>query len=97
MFDRDVPSIVDAPVGRHEYSEMLVAGGFPEARMRSPAARMRFFASYVGSIVDRDIADVARVQDPTAVGTLLGLVVARSGALARYETLARDAAWTGRP
>lgn len=95
-FDGDIPSIVDAPVGRHEYAEMLVAGGFPEARMRSPAARMRFFASYVGSIVDRDVADVARVQDPTAVGTLLRLVAARSGALARYETLARDAALDGK-
>ncbi len=95
-FDGDIPAIVDAPVGRHEYAEMLVAGGFPEARMRSPAARMRFFASYVGSIVDRDVADVARVQDPTAVGTLLGLVAARSGALARYETLARDAALDGK-
>lgn len=96
VFDGDIPSIVDAPVGRHEYAEMLAAGGFPEARMRSPAARMRFFASYVGSIVDRDVADVARVQDPTAVGTLLGLVAARSGALARYETLARDAAVDGK-
>jgi len=95
-FDGDIPSIVDAPVGRHEYAEMLVAGGFPEARMRSPAARMRFFTSYVGSIVDRDVADVARVQDPTAVGTLLRLVAARSGALARYETLARDAALDGK-
>lgn len=95
-FDGDIPSIVDAPVGRHEYAEMLVAGGFPDARMRSPAARMRFFTSYVGSIVDRDVADVARVQDPTAVGTLLRLVAARSGALARYETLARDAALDGK-
>ena len=36
------------------------------------------------------------MQDPTAVGTLLGLVAARLGALARYETLARDAALDGK-
>jgi predicted AAA+ superfamily ATPase len=57
---------------------------------------MGFFTSYVGSIVDRDVADVARVQDPTVVGTLLGLVAARSGALARYETLPRGAALDGK-
>jgi O-antigen ligase len=38
----------------------------------------------------------AGAADPTAVGTLLGLVAARSGALARYETLARDAALDGK-
>lgn len=96
VFEGDVVSVVDAPVGRHEYSEMLVAGGFPEARARSGAARGRFFESYVGSIVDRDVRDAARVQDATAVGTALRLVAARSGSLARYETLARDLAVDGK-
>lgn len=96
VFGGDVPSIVDAPVGRHEHAEMLLAGGFPEARVRSGAARVRFFESYVGSIVDRDLADVARVHDRAAVGTLLRMVAARSGSLARYEALARDAALDGK-
>jgi hypothetical protein len=42
-----------------------------------------FFTSYVGSIVDRDVADVARVQDPTTVGTLLGLVAPQTNGAVR--------------
>jgi len=39
LFDADVPAITDAPVGRHEHADMLIAGGFPEARARTGAAR----------------------------------------------------------
>ncbi len=92
----EVPSAVGAPVGRGAYVEALLAGGFPEAQRRSGAARARFFDSYVTSIVERDVADVARVHDPTGLGVLLRLVAARSGSLARYDALARDAGVDGK-
>jgi predicted AAA+ superfamily ATPase len=92
----DVPSIANAPVGRGAYADMLVTGGFPEARRRTGAARARFFDSYVTSIVERDVPDTARVHDPAAVGLLLRLVAARSGSLARYDALGRDAGIDGK-
>ncbi|HEY3830457.1 MAG TPA: AAA family ATPase [Solirubrobacteraceae bacterium] len=96
LFDREIPAIRDAPVGRREYAERLLAGGFPEARARGAAARRRFFESYVTSIVERDVADTSRVLDPTPVGTLLRLVAARSGSLARYDALAREVGIDGK-
>lgn len=96
LFAGEVPSIDDAPVGRHRYSEMLLAGGFPEARTRAAIPRSRFFGSYVTSIVERDVAEASRVHDPTALGTLLRLLAARSGSLARYDALARDAGIDGK-
>ncbi len=90
LFAGDPPAVDDAPVGRHEYAEMLLTGGFPEARERPEVARSMFFSSYVDSIVERDVGDVSRVRDPASVGTLLRLVAARSGGLARYDALARD-------
>ncbi|HEY4809882.1 MAG TPA: ATP-binding protein [Solirubrobacteraceae bacterium] len=96
LFAGEFSRIGDAPVGRGEYAEILLAGGFPEARTRTAAARRRFFASYVTSIVERDVADTSRVHDPTSVGTLLGLVAARSGSLARYDALAREAGIDGK-
>lgn len=96
LFRGEVPTVVDAPVGRAAYAELLLAGGFPEARSRSGSARRRFFQSYIASVVDRDVADAARVHDPTSVGTLLRLVAARSGSLARYEALAREAGIDGK-
>jgi uncharacterized protein len=97
LFDGEVPILTDAPVGRSEYALRLLTGGFPESLTRTEgAARARFFESYVGSILDRDLADAARVHDPSSVGTVLRLIAARSAALARYETLGRDAGIDGK-
>jgi predicted AAA+ superfamily ATPase len=68
-FADDVPMVSNGPVGRHAYLDAVLAGGFPEALERSGASRMRFFASYIASIVDRDVADAAPVHDPESVGT----------------------------
>jgi predicted AAA+ superfamily ATPase len=96
LFNGEVPTISDAPIGRGEYAELLLAGGFPEARTRGVGGRQRFFDSYVTSIVERDVADTSRVLDPTSVGTLLRLLASRSGSLARYDALARDAGIDGK-
>jgi len=96
LFAGEVPAISGAPVGRAEYAEVLLAGGFPEARERTGAARTRFFDGYVTSIVERDLADAARVHDPSGVATLLRLVAARSGSLARFDALGRDASVDGK-
>ncbi len=96
LFNGEVPTITDAPVGRGEYAQLLLAGGFPEARIRTEAARRRFFDSYVTSIVERDVVDTSRVLDPTSVGTLLRLLATRSGSLARYDSLAREAGIDGK-
>lgn len=96
VFAGTPPVITDAPVGRRPYAEQLLGGGFPEALRRVGAARARFFDSYVGSIVDRDIADAAAVHDPASVGLLLRLIAARSAGLARYDALARDAGISGK-
>ena len=90
------PAVRDAPVGRAAYADRLLAGGFPEALRRAGPARARFFDGYVSSIVERDVPDTARVHDPLAVGTLLRLVAARSGGLARFDALARDVGLDGK-
>jgi uncharacterized protein len=96
LFGGEVPAIADGPVGRRAYAETLLAGGFPESLRRGRAARARFFDGYVTSIVERDVPDTARVHDPAAAGTMLRLVAARSGSLARYDALARDASVDGK-
>lgn len=91
-----VPRTTGAPVGRRAYADVLVAGGFPEPRRRKGAARARFFDGYVTSIVERDVPDVSRVHDTGSVGRLLRLVAARSGSLARYDALGREAGVDGK-
>lgn len=96
LFRGEVPDIVGAPAGRQQYSELLLAGGFPEAQRRGPAARRRFFESYVASIVERDVVETSHVHEPTSVGILLRLIAARSGSLARYDALGREAGVSGK-
>lgn len=90
LFRREVPRIVGAPVGRHEYSDLLLRGGFPEAQERLGVDRQRFFESYLASIVDRDVVETSRSHEPAAVGALLRLIAARSGSLARFDALGRE-------
>jgi predicted AAA+ superfamily ATPase len=96
LFAGEIPQVSDAPVGRDAYCERLLVGGFPEARGRGAASRARFFESYVTTIVERDVVETSRVHDPDAAATLLRLLAARSGSLARYDALARDAAMDGK-
>jgi predicted AAA+ superfamily ATPase len=96
LFGGTVPSIADAPIGRDEYAELLLKGGFPEAQRRDGVSRRRFFDSYVTSIVERDVVETSRVYEPAAVGTLLRLVAARSASLARFDALGREAGVSGK-
>lgn len=92
----EIPRLASAPTGRHGYANVLLAGGYPEAYRRTPAARRRFFESYVDSIIDRDVPETSRVHDPAAMGSLLRLLAARSGSLARYEAIARETGIDGK-
>lgn len=90
------PQLSKAPVGRDAYVDRLLTGGYPEARRRGATSRTRFFSGYVDSIVERDAVETSRINDPAALGTLLRLVAARSGSLARYQTLGRDSGIDGK-
>lgn len=96
LFAGEAPTAPAAPAGRQGYTEMLLAGGYAEAYRRSETARTRFFASYVDSIVDRDIPETSRVHDPASLGSLLRLLAARSASLVRYDALARESGLDGK-
>jgi predicted AAA+ superfamily ATPase len=76
--------------------ELLLRGGFPEAQRRSETSRRRFFDSYVASIVERDVVETSHVHEPALVETMLRLVAARSGSLARFDSLGREVGVSGK-
>lgn len=79
------PQISGPPMGRASVTNILVAGGYPEAQTRGAPGRSRFFRSYVASIIGRDLEDVARVQNAENVERLLRVIAARSGSLASFH------------
>ncbi len=84
------PKVSEAPVGRRAFAHLLATGGYPELQERSPRGRGRFFASYLASILDRDVPDIANVRSIDAVGQLLHVIGARSAALASFHGMSRE-------
>jgi uncharacterized protein len=69
----------------------MVAGGFPEPLQRvDPRRRQAWFDSYLTTILDREIRDLAHIQDLAAVPRLLNLLAARSATLHNQSEISRS-------
>ncbi len=68
-----------APYRRSDAIDLLVRGGFPEIRPLKDRDRMSRYESYVGSIVERDIAPVAEVRRPDTLRRLINQLAQRTG------------------
>lgn len=90
LFGGGFPQVSGAPVGRGAVAAMLATGGYPELQERSARGRSRFFASYVASIIGRDLDDITNVRDVGNVERLLFIIAARSGGLANFHGMATD-------
>jgi uncharacterized protein len=90
LFDGRFPQVSGAPIGRSSVAAMLATGGYPELQVRSARGRSRFFASYIASIIGRDLEDVANVRNVENVERLLFIIAARSGGLASFHGMAGD-------
>jgi predicted AAA+ superfamily ATPase len=69
-----------APVSfrRSDAIDLLVRGGFPEIRSLPDRDRMARYESYVGSIVERDVAPVAEVRRPDTLRRLINQLAHRT-------------------
>jgi hypothetical protein len=85
-----------AQAGRARYVDAVVGGGLPEARLRPPSARGRFFESYLTSLIERDVSSVATLRSPERLEDVLRLVASRSGALAEPYALGRELSLDGK-
>jgi len=71
---------------------MLIAGGYPEAQRRTGRRRVRFFGSYVDTIIQRDLSSIARVHEEGNVRRLLQALASISSSLMNYDALSRELA-----
>lgn len=91
LLDGSPPQINGAPKGRAASTEIVLAGGFPDARTRAPRQRARYFRSYVQTILGRDLPEIGEVRiDPSKVEQLLRLLAARSSGMVNYAALGRE-------
>ena len=71
---------------------LIVLGGFPEVRtLRDAKRRDAWFASYVTTILQRDVREIANVDGLVTMPMLLQLLAARSATLFNASELSRSA------
>jgi uncharacterized protein len=72
---------------------IIVTGGYPPAVERHSAARRdAWFQSYIMTMLQRDIRDLATIADTTAIPRLLSVIAARAGGLLNFADLSRTIA-----
>ncbi|TVQ28387.1 MAG: ATP-binding protein [Wenzhouxiangella sp.] len=79
------------PFSRADFIARLVAGGYPEATQRSSERRMgAWFESYLITILQRDVKDLANIEGLTELPKLVRLLAIRSGGLLNFAELSRS-------
>lgn len=90
FFDSEFPKHLDKSPD-FDLLSRIVAGGFPEPVQRTSHKRRRaWFDSYITTILDRDIRDLARIQDLVVVPRLLKLIAARTATLHNQSEVSRS-------
>lgn len=78
---------------RFQWSEILqriLRGGYPEILGRHTESRQAaWFGSYITTILQRDVRDMAHVEGLTALPRLLALLAARGASLVNFSELSR--------
>jgi predicted AAA+ superfamily ATPase len=68
----------------------LAAGGFPEPLARKSARRGAWFESYLRTMLERDVRDLANVEGLAQLPRLLTRIASRAGATQNLTGLARE-------
>jgi uncharacterized protein len=76
---------------RQELLQRIITGGFPEVVSRKSARRRNaWFGSYITTILQRDVRDLANIEHLTLLPRLLSLLATRSSCLLNYSELSRS-------
>ena len=84
-FAGETPTCSTAVVG-DDLVEMVLAGGYPEALTRSEWRRRQdWHLDYIEAIIQRDVRDIAQIDQLSAMPRLLRMLAEHSGQLVNYS------------
>lgn len=72
------------------FLESVIQGGFPEPLSRAPKRRLAWFQSYLRTLLDRDVRDLANIDGLTQLPKLLRWIASRAGEPLNLSSLARE-------
>ena len=73
---------------RRDYLDRLVVGGFPESMRRAPRRRAAFFDSYLSTLIERDVLELASIERRGDLLKLLSMLAGRASMLLVPSSLA---------
>ena len=92
LFSGEWSALNIPPCERDELISRLLAGGFADVVARtSQRRRDAWFDSYIQAILQRDVRDLAHIEQLTEVPNLLQLLATRSATLLNFAELSRTA------
>jgi len=91
LFDGPMNTLKISPCDRAQLIEKLLCGGYPEVVSRSsPRRRAAWFNSYLQAIMQRDVRDLANVEQLTEIPNLIQLLSTRSASLLNFAEISRS-------
>ena len=91
LFDGSVPVFANAAPDRNAIVQRIVRGGYPTLLSRlADVRRNAWFDSYIMTIVQRDVRDMADIDGLTEMPRLLAALAADAGSLLNLAGLSRD-------
>lgn len=75
---------------RRDYLDRVTRGGYPEAVRRTQRRRSAFFESYLTTLIERDVSELAVIERRGELRALLALLAGRSGGLLVPNSLAKQ-------
>ena len=91
LFNGDLSALQILPCDKADLTARLVSGGFPEAAARATQSRREaWFQSYVQAVLQRDVRELAHIEQLTEIPNLLQLLATRSGSLLNLAELSRS-------
>lgn len=92
VFSEELPRLAPADPAPADLWDRIVRGGFPEIQELAPADRRdAWFASYITTILQRDVRDMASIAGLTEMPRLLSLLAARAGGLLNTAEISSSA------
>ena len=75
------------------FTDKVLSGGFPEMQVRKERKRQKaWFNSYITTILQRDVRDIANIEKLNDLPKLLSLFASRAGTLLNYAEFSRSSA-----
>jgi len=93
IFSVEIPEFVGDKISREELIDKLVKGGYPALqKSESERARYNWCNGYLTTLIQKDITDLAKVENLRSIPNILQTLATRAGSMLNERDIARNIA-----